>query len=79
MAKGTMSTLLLGLLWLVAGTAPAHAGTKHYYYTDAQGAMLAKADAQGNIVASYDYTPYGKQVLGTLKWDPSVKTVFTLV
>ncbi len=57
-----MGALLLGLL---AGIAPAHAGTKHYYYTDAQGTVLAKADAQGNIIASYDYKPYGAQALGT--------------
>lgn len=57
--------VLLGLLWMAACIAPVHAGTKHYYYTDAQGTVLAKADAQGNIVASYDYAPYGAQVLGT--------------
>ena len=71
MSKGTMSTLLLGLLCLVVSTAPAQAGTKHYYYTDAQGTVLAKADAQGSIVASYDYAPYGKQVLGTPPSGPS--------
>jgi RHS repeat-associated core domain len=37
----------------------------HYYYTDPQGTVLAKADAQGNIIASYDYAPYGSQALGT--------------
>lgn len=42
----------------------AHAGTRHYYYTDPQGTVLAKADAQGNILASYDYKPYGAQALG---------------
>lgn len=38
---------------------PAHADTKHYYYADAQGTVLAKTDAQGNIVARYDYKPHG--------------------
>jgi len=42
----------------------ASAGTKHYYYTDPQGTVLAKADAQGNILATYDYAPYGAQMLG---------------
>ncbi|NMW23738.1 RHS repeat-associated core domain-containing protein [Rhodanobacter denitrificans] len=40
----------------------AHAGTHHYYYTDPQGTVLAKADAQGNIIATYDYAPYGQPV-----------------
>lgn len=40
----------------------AHAGTHHYYYTDPQGTVLAKTDAQGNIIATYDYAPYGTAV-----------------
>jgi len=43
----------------------AQTSTKHYYYTDPQGTVLAKADEQGNIVERYDYAPYGTQVLGT--------------
>jgi RHS repeat-associated protein len=39
-----------------------HAGTHHYYYTDPQGTVLAKTDANGNIIATYDYTPYGTAV-----------------
>ncbi len=54
--------LILTGLWLLC--AMAHAGTAHYYYTDPQGTVLAKADAQGNIIASYDYKPYGAQALG---------------
>ncbi len=69
-----IGAVLLGLLWIAAGIAPAQAGTKHYYYTDAQGTVLAKADAQGNIVATYDYAPYGTQVLGT---PPSGPTGYT--
>ncbi|EIL90189.1 hypothetical protein UU7_16125 [Rhodanobacter spathiphylli B39] len=34
----------------------------HYYYTDPQGTVLAETDARGNIVATYDYTPYGTAV-----------------
>lgn len=33
-----------------------------YVYTDPQGTPLAEADAQGNITARYDYTPYGNSV-----------------
>lgn len=67
---------LPGFAWLctllmVLTAVPAYAGTKHYYYTDAQGTVLAKADAQANIVASYDYAPYGTQVLGAPPSGPS--------
>jgi len=62
------------VLVLLLVTTLAQAGTKHYYYTDPQGTVLAKADAQGNIVATYDYAPYGAQVLGT---PPSGPTGYT--
>jgi RHS repeat-associated protein len=52
----------LALLALLLVTSLAQAGTKHYYYTDPQGTPLAKADAQGNVVARYEYTPYGVPV-----------------
>ena len=51
------------LAWLLAGTA-VHAGERHYYYTDPQGTVLAKADATGNIVEMSDYRPYGARALG---------------
>lgn len=58
----------LGALLLMAvGIAHAQTSTKYYYYTDPQGTPLAKADAQGNIVERYEYTPYGTPV-------PSVST-----
>lgn len=52
-------------LW-VSGFAHAQQnGTVTYVYTDPQGTPLAEADAQGNIIATYDYTPYGSIALGT--------------
>lgn len=41
-----------------------NSGTDTYIYTDPQGTPLAEADANGNITATYDYTPYGIVVLG---------------
>ncbi|HEV7776194.1 MAG TPA: RHS repeat-associated core domain-containing protein [Luteibacter sp.] len=35
-----------------------------YYYTNAQGTVLAKTDAQGNVTEVADYRPYGAQALG---------------
>jgi uncharacterized protein RhaS with RHS repeats len=34
-------------------------GTVTYVYTDPQGTPLAETDANGNITATFDYTPYG--------------------
>ncbi len=53
--------VIVGLMLLLAGSF-AQAGTVHYYYTDPQGTPLAKTDANGTIIASYDYTPYGTAV-----------------
>jgi RHS repeat-associated protein len=52
------------LVWLLASTTT-QAGTRHYYYTDPQGTVLAKADAAGNIIETSDYRPYGARALGT--------------
>lgn len=35
-----------------------------FFYTDAQGTVLAVADAQGNVTQQFDYTPYGREVMG---------------
>ncbi|SFW69147.1 RHS repeat-associated core domain-containing protein [Luteibacter sp. UNCMF366Tsu5.1] len=35
-----------------------------YYYTDAQGTVLAEADAQGNLTRQSDYKPYGQEIIG---------------
>jgi RHS repeat-associated protein len=50
------------VLLLVCASTLARAGTHHYYYTDPQGTVLAKADASGTIIATYDYAPYGTAV-----------------
>ncbi|HWX67833.1 MAG TPA: RHS repeat-associated core domain-containing protein [Rhodanobacter sp.] len=61
MGKGYVGKCICYLL-LLAVSGLAQAGTHHYYYTDPQGTVLAKADASGNIIASYDYAPYGTAV-----------------
>lgn len=58
---------LLGL-WLGVGIqAQAQTDTVTYVYTDPQGTPLVEADASGNVIARYDYTPYGNSIasLGT--------------
>ena len=56
------SLCLLGL-WLGLGLqAHAQTDTVTYVYTDPQGTPLVKADASGNVIARYDYTPYGSSV-----------------
>ena len=56
---------LLALLYCCAS----HAGAVHYYYTDPQGNVLAKADAQGNMISfinsNYEYFGSGIVVPGT--------------
>lgn len=53
--KAARLRLVVAAVYLVSGGL--YAGTVHYYYTDQNGNVLAKADAQGNIVARYDYKP----------------------
>ena len=66
-ARGSATHWLLVWLAFVFAVlgAPTQAGTVTYVYTDAQGTPLAKADANGNIIATFDYAPYGAQALGT--------------
>ena len=58
--RGIRGVWLLGLP-LLAVQCAAHAQTRtvHYYLTDPQNNVLAETDAQGNIIARYDYRPYG--------------------
>lgn len=54
------------LAFWVSGFAHAQQnGTVTYVYTDPQGTPLAETDAQGHIIATYDYAPYGTIALGT--------------
>ena len=56
------SLCLLGL-WLGLGLqARAQTDTVTYVYTDPQGTPLVQADASGNVIAKYDYTPYGNSI-----------------
>jgi len=58
--RHVVRTLFLFGLWLGLGLqAHAQTHTVTYVYTDPQGTPLAEADAQGNIIATYDYAPYG--------------------
>lgn len=59
-AKFTLAILCIWLGW----ASVAHADKVTYVYTNPQGTPLAEADAQGNIIARYDYRPYGGVVSG---------------
>lgn len=56
---------LLVLPLLLLSTVHAQPGKVTYVYTDPQGTPLAEADANGNITATFDYKPYGSQVMGS--------------
>lgn len=61
-----------GLFPLVAcGLAHAQQSKVIYIYTDLQGTPLAEADAGGNITATFDYKPYGRQVSGNAAAGPA--------
>ncbi|MEW9573838.1 RHS repeat-associated core domain-containing protein [Rhodanobacter sp. Si-c] len=62
-SRHVVQALFLLSLWLGLGLqAQAQTDTVTYVYTDPQGTPLVEADAQGNVVARYDYTPYGGSV-----------------
>ncbi len=58
--------LLLGL----AAVPTASAQTVTYIHTDALGSVVAKSDANGNVMESYDYEPYGAVVGGPVADGP---------
>ena len=66
MDRRSMARLVCALSMGMAGLAYGQQqGTVTYVYTDPQGTPLAEADANGNITATYDYTPYGTTAMGT--------------
>jgi len=63
MSRYVIRTLFVFGLWLGVGLqAQAQTDKVTYVYTDPQGTPLVEADASGNVVARYDYTPYGNSV-----------------
>ena len=61
MGKRVISKVMGSALLLIGSV---QAKEVHYYYTDPQGTVLAKADKNGNIISRYDYAPYGRAVSG---------------
>jgi RHS repeat-associated protein len=57
------AVLLMGLMSFPSTYA--YPATVTYVYTDTLGTPLAEADANGNIIATFEYRPYGAQILGT--------------
>jgi RHS repeat-associated protein len=49
-------------LLIVLAAWPAGAQTVTYVHTDALGSVVAKTDANGNVVQRYDYEPYGAPI-----------------
>lgn len=54
-----------GCLALALSCTAVNAGTVTYVYTDPLGTPLAEADTNGVVMATFDYAPYGHQVLGS--------------
>ncbi len=60
--RALLRWLALGLLFASTHALAQSTGTVTYVYTDPQGTPLAETDANGNITATFDYTPYGTYV-----------------
>lgn len=58
---GTVVARLICLIIVLAAW-PVGAQTVAYVHTDALGSVVAKTDANGNVVERYDYEPYGAPV-----------------
>jgi RHS repeat-associated protein len=58
-------TLLTATCLLGVTCTSARAGTVTYIVTDPRGTPLVEADSSGVVIATYDYKPYGAQVLGS--------------
>jgi RHS repeat-associated protein len=65
MRSVTRFLILLCLLVVGQAALAQSGGTVTYIYTDPQGTPLAETDANGNVTATFDYTPYGSTALGT--------------
>jgi RHS repeat-associated protein len=65
--RTTLKIISIGLLLMGMAV---HAGTVSFVYTDPQGTPLVEADAQGNIIATFDYRPNGSQALGQASSGP---------
>ena len=57
--KATLAAIFVLSIWLFAARAKAN-DTVYYYYNDAQGSPVAVADANGNVVETTEYSPYGQ-------------------
>ncbi|HVI53663.1 MAG TPA: RHS repeat-associated core domain-containing protein [Luteibacter sp.] len=62
--------LLATLIASFVGGASAQTKTTTYVFSDPQGTPLAEADASGAIIATYDYAPYGRSVMGSAHNEP---------
>jgi RHS repeat-associated protein len=58
---GRMLKALWGL-WLLAALLPAQAQEVYYIHTDALGSAVAETDANRNVVARFEYEPYGRRL-----------------
>lgn len=62
---------LMGIVLAMASMAAAHAQTTvRYLHTDALGTVVAKTDANGNVVERTTFEPYGAVVGGAVADGP---------
>lgn len=60
--RRALAAICLGVLSIAASAQTAKSVT--YYYTDAQGTVLATTDASGNVTSTADFRSFGEQVAG---------------